>query len=196
MKLRGKQAFRTAAAVLAAAVAMPSLPAWADPPPWAPAHGWRKKNDPYYQGYTGKKWTRDYGIAAGRCDFEAVGAVLGGVVGGAVGSQVGRGEGRMIAIVLGTVVGAVVGAHVAKRIEDADRACIGHTLEISGDRASVTWLNPHTGITYVVTPTRGYKSDGRACREFTTRATAGGKTTTSEGRACRTRDGEWRIIQS
>ena len=29
--------------------------AYADPPPWAPAHGWRKKHDPNYVGYTGKK---------------------------------------------------------------------------------------------------------------------------------------------
>jgi len=43
------------------------VPAPADPPPWAPAHGWRKKNDPNYVGYTGKKWDKDYGIIEGRC---------------------------------------------------------------------------------------------------------------------------------
>ena len=59
----------------------------ADPPPHAPAHGWRKKNDPYYVGYTGRQWTDDYGIRSGRCDRDrshvatAVGAVAGGVIG-------------------------------------------------------------------------------------------------------------------
>ena len=26
----------------------------ASPPDWAPAHGWRKKNDPAYAGYSGR----------------------------------------------------------------------------------------------------------------------------------------------
>ena len=30
-----------------------AAPVLADPPPWAPAHGWRKKHDPNYVGYTG-----------------------------------------------------------------------------------------------------------------------------------------------
>ncbi|TCJ18142.1 hypothetical protein EZJ19_02570, partial [Parasulfuritortus cantonensis] len=64
-------------------------PVWADPPGQAPAHGWRKKHDPYYMGYTGRKWDDDYGITLGRCNRDAVGAVLGGVVGGAIGSRVG-----------------------------------------------------------------------------------------------------------
>ena len=77
--------------MLAALLSLPT-PVQADPPAHAPAHGWRKKHDPYYLGYTGRQWSRDYGILGGRCDREVVGAVLGGVLGGAVGSQVGDGE--------------------------------------------------------------------------------------------------------
>ena len=196
MKSFAEHTVRLAAAALAVALAVPSLSAWAAPPPWAPAHGWRKQNDPYYQGYTGKKWTKDYGVAMGSCNMEAVGAVLGGVVGGAVGSRVGRGEDRVIATVLGTVIGAVIGARIGRGMEEADRACIGHTLEIAGNNASVKWANPHTGVSYVVTPVRGYKTDGRACREFTTRASMGGKSTTTQGRACRTGDGVWQLVES
>src|SRR3989304_2554462 len=67
---------------LVLALAFLPPPALSDPPPWAPAHGWRKKNDPHYVGYTGKKWERDYGIIGGRCHTAAVGAALGGAVGG------------------------------------------------------------------------------------------------------------------
>src|SRR2546428_8854129 len=63
------------------------VPSPADPPPWAPAHGWRKKNDPNYVGYTGKTWDKDYGIIEGRCNSAAVGALLGGAVGVAVSSR-------------------------------------------------------------------------------------------------------------
>ena len=34
------------------ALAVYPVPSPAEPPPWAPAHGWRKKNDPNYIGYT------------------------------------------------------------------------------------------------------------------------------------------------
>ncbi|MEZ5628509.1 MAG: hypothetical protein R3E34_13455 [Rhodocyclaceae bacterium] len=66
---------------LSATLVLP-VPVLADPPAHAPAHGWRKKHDPDYIGYTGRKWERDYGILDGRCSTEAVGAVVGGVIGG------------------------------------------------------------------------------------------------------------------
>src|SRR5687768_10824729 len=58
---------------------------FAAPPEHAPAHGWRKKNDPFYVGYSGKHWDRDYAVLSGRCNREEIGAVLGGVAGGVVG---------------------------------------------------------------------------------------------------------------
>ncbi|MGE5793311.1 MAG: RT0821/Lpp0805 family surface protein [Bacteroidota bacterium] len=181
------------AVLLALALAAP-LASYADPPSHAPAHGWRKKNDPYYLGYTGKKWDRDYGVVGGRCQFEAVGAVLGGVVGGAVGAQVGSGDARTVAIIVGSAVGAVIGAKIGRALEDADRGCIGHALELAENGRPVTWANPHTGVSYAVTPTRGFKQDGQSCREFTTVATANGRKESTKGRACRDGDGRWQIV--
>ena len=75
-------------AALAALATVLALPAMADPPPHAPAHGWRKKHDPYYVGYTGRHWNDDYGVRSGRCDRDRVGTALGAVVGGAIGAAV------------------------------------------------------------------------------------------------------------
>jgi len=50
-------------AVLLALATMVALPAFAAPPPHAPAHGWRAKHDPYYVGYTGRHWSDDYGTS-------------------------------------------------------------------------------------------------------------------------------------
>jgi surface antigen len=180
-------------AALVPALAAPPM-SYADPPPHAPAHGWRKKNDPNYVGYTGKKWDRDYGVIDGRCNLEAVGAVLGGAVGGAIGSQVVKGEGRAVAIVVGTVLGAVIGARIGRELEEADRGCIGHALELAADGRPVTWVNPQTGLSYAVTPTRGFKQNGRSCREFTTAVTAKGRKETVTDRACRDSDGTWQIV--
>lgn len=179
---------------LLAFVALPPSVSFADPPPWAPAHGWRKQHDPDYVGYTGKKWDRDYGVVNGSCNLQAVGAAVGAAVGGAVGSQVGKGEGRVIATILGTVVGAVVGSKIVRDIDNTDRACIGHTLELVGDGRSVSWVNPQTRASYVITPRRGFTRNGQQCREFSTRVTTGGRAETVPGKACRGSDGAWKAV--
>lgn len=171
-----------------------AVPAWADPPPHAPAHGWRKKHDPYYLGYTGYKWPRDYGILAGRCDREAVGAVLGGVAGAAIGSAVSGREARAVAILAGTVLGAIVGAEIGRQMDEADRACFGHTLELAPLGRRVVWRNP-AGIAYAVVPVRDFELDGRPCREFRSERIEGKRRVESTGRACRGEEGEWQIVQ-
>ncbi|MEJ5211545.1 MAG: RT0821/Lpp0805 family surface protein [Burkholderiales bacterium] len=179
--------------IVMSASLLPS-PGWADPPAHAPAHGWRKKHDPYYIGYAGKKWPKDYGVLVGRCNYAAVGAVLGGVVGGAIGSQVGQGEGRAVAIVVGTVLGAVLGAQIGRDLDEADRACIGHTLELAPPGRRVVWVNPNTGVEYAVVPTRNFRLEGRDCREFTTERILEGRRVVTRGTACRDGTGTWQLM--
>jgi len=167
---------------------------FADPPSWAPAHGWRKKHDPNYVGYNGRQWQDDYGVVEGHCDAQAVGAVAGATIGGMIGAQVARPEDRAVAVVIGAVLGAVVGSEIGKRVEDADRACVGHTLELAKTNQRVRWDNPQTGLSYVVTPLRGYTEGATPCCEFTTEVINKGKSTTIKDRACRTGDGTWKIV--
>jgi surface antigen len=178
-----------AAGVLAVATPRNS---YADPPPWAPAHGKRKKGEDY-TGYTGKKWKRDYGVLEGRCNREAVGAVLGGIAGGAIGSQV-EGENRQIAIVLGTIAGAVIGSQIGRDMDEADRGCFGHALELAGDKKRVTWKGADGRTTYRLTPVRGLEQNGEHCREFDLRITSGERKETSRAKACPAGDGNWRIV--
>src|SRR5262249_43974899 len=106
----GSQAWRTrpiAATVVAAFLLSPILPApvSADPPPWAPAHGWRakhKKHDgapvyddspvyvvqPYPYYVRPQPYAVPFGIDLGRCNRDAVGAALGGAAGAAIGAGV------------------------------------------------------------------------------------------------------------
>lgn len=167
---------------------------YGDPPPWAPAHGWRKKNDPHYVGYTGKKWDHDYGIIGGQCNREAVGAVLGGVAGGLLGSQVGSGSGRKIAILAGTVAGAVIGAQIGRDMDRTDQACIAHALELTANNRHVNWVSSDNRTTYVLTPVRGFKDNGQTCREFDLRATRDRRTEFGRGKACQSAEGAWRIV--
>lgn len=164
--------------------------AYADPPPWAPAHGWRKKNDPYYVGYAGTRWGQDYGIIEGRCNRQAIGTVLGGVVGGAIGTTADR-EYRAVAVIVGSVLGAVIGNQIGKSMDEADRGCIGHALELAADRRAVTWSNPDSGLNYKVTPLRGFNADGRKCREYMLDVNGKGVSDSRKEKACQTGPGTW-----
>ena len=175
----------------------------ANPPPWAPAHGYRSKQQPYdyhdYQYGSGNfylPWlTRGYHsdyVGGGRCNREKLGAVLGGVLGGAVGSQIGDGKGRTVAAISGAVIGILVGQSIGRHMDEIDQNCTGQTLEYAPDDVPVSWRDPDTGNTYTVTPVRTYPApDNRYCREYQTDAMIGGRRQQVYGTACRQPDGSW-----
>lgn len=134
-------------------------------------------------------------IAAGRCNRAVAGAILGGVAGGAIGSAIGKGDGRTAATVAGAIIGMVIGSSVGRRMDEADRYCVGQTLEYGVARRPVVWSNPDTGERYTVTPLRTYRSDGRYCREYVTDAEIGGRRDQVYGRACRRPDGSWAVVR-
>ncbi len=185
------------AAVLAlmASITLAAPAALADPPSHAPAHGWRKKHDPGYVGYTGYRWHDDYGVRGGRCDRDRVGTALGAVVGGAIGSTVADGDDRLIAILAGAAIGAVIGREIGREMDDNDRACFGHSLELLEDGSHVDWDGARPGMRYTLTPNRRFERDGRVCRHFTLVRHVDGSRVSKQGSACRYGDGDWRMIR-
>jgi surface antigen len=164
----------------------------AKPPEHAPAHGWRKKNDPGYVGYTGTAWERDYGVSSGRCNREEIGAVLGGAAGAVIGSR-SSDEHRVVATILGGAAGALIGAAIGREMDEGDRGCVGHALEIGSAGQKITWVNSRTGVSYVIVPDAGKKSNGKACRGFTLVGTHKGKKEERRGKACQSAAGRWEI---
>jgi len=178
-------------AAFCAIVVMATTVAVAAPPDHAKAHGWRKKNDPNYVGYTGRTWERDYGVLEGTCNRKDIGTALGAVVGGAIGSQVGDGSTRTVAIIVGSVVGGAIGREIGRDLDEGDRACVGHALELAPAGQHVRWINEATGVTYVMSP-QGAPSQGNACRAYTIKVSRAGKSKSSDGKACRAQDGSWK----
>jgi surface antigen len=177
--------------LLVSTIVLPGI-ALSEPPAWAPAHGLRARHGAPYTGYSGQVWVSDYGVRSGRCDREQVGALLGGVAGGAIGAGAGKDGNRAVAIAIGTVIGAAIGAEIGRGMDDSDRACTGHALELALAGQSVTWLNPDSRVTYRLTPIdREASADG--CRRF--RLIATGAFGLSEGRAtaCPTGNGTWSL---
>ena len=132
------------------------------PPPWAPAHGYRRKAGWYdNQGY------RDYGLKAppvdlsvGRCNRDVIGQVLGGGLGAVIGSKVGGGDGRLVAVAAGTIIGVLVGGEVGRSMDRTDALCVDQVLESAPDGQTIVWNSDREN--FRVTPTQTARvEDGR-----------------------------------
>ena len=166
--------------------------ALADPPPWAPAHGRRAKDGAAYAGYSGREWQRDYGVLDGRCNTEQVLTAVGAVAGGVIGNRTASPENRTIATVAGAIIGGVIGNRIGDAIDDRDRACMGHSLELVGAGRNVEWRNPQSGVLYTLRPLRDID---RRCRDFELQARGrNGKLGKDKLRGCRDDAGVWTIV--
>jgi surface antigen len=210
--------YAAATALLFALSTWHSAPALADPPPWAPAHGWREKHgddddDDRGRGRHHHHHEREddrettvvvappppppapYGLAQGFCSRDLIGAALGGATGGLIGSNIGKGKGRTVATVGGVLVGLFVGGKIGRNMDQLDQACAGQALEHVQDNQTVVWQGQNQQG-YWVTPTRSYEAgDGRYCREYTSDALIGGQRQRTYGTACRQPDGSWEIVK-
>ena len=120
-----------AAMAVSCIASAPAGTAFADPPPWAPAHGYRAK----YQ-YPD--------IDIGTCNrsltsSQLIGGALGAIVGGLLGSKVGKGKGKLAATAAGTLLGALAGASIAQSMDTADNECVRKALDAAPDQKQVAW---------------------------------------------------------
>lgn len=122
------------------------------------------------------------------------GTITGGAVGALVGSQFGSGSGKAAAMVGGAVIGAMIGNQIGQSMDAADRMRMRRALETAPSGRDVEWTNPDSGNHYVVRPTKTYYHERQPCREYTTTAIIGGKKQNIYGKACRTADGDWRVV--
>ena len=119
---------KTLLALCALATAIAALPAAADPPPWAPAHGRRAHdagvyNNPAYSRYDASRryyqerrlgrndrvWRGNDGRYYCRRGDGATGLIVGGAAGALLGSALAGGGDRTLGAIIGGVGGAVLG---------------------------------------------------------------------------------------
>lgn len=122
---------------------------------------------------------------------EQAGMVIGGVVGGVAGSELG-GHGT-VATIVGTIAGAAVGGLIGKSMDESDRRRTARALETLPTGRASRWVNPDSGASYVVTPTRTYERRDGPCRDYTVDAMIAGRPDRVVGTACRQPDGSWRV---
>jgi len=135
---------------------------------------------------------------AGEPSKEHLVGLAGAVTGAVVGSQIGGGSGRTAAIVGGAILGGLVGSEVGRSLDKADLVYHSRTqrqaFEYNRVGTTSSWVNPDTGHSGSVTPTRTYEQNGRYCREYTQKIDVGGKIQSAHGTACRNPDGTWKIV--
>lgn len=118
-------------ALTAAALALPAVPAAADPPPWAPAHGHRAKQhyrvyddrgrylEPRRVTYRDHVWRGRDGRYYCRRDNGTTGLIIGAGVGALAGHEIaGRGDRT-----LGAILGGVAGGLLGRAIDRGDLQC-------------------------------------------------------------------------
>ena len=122
---------KTLLAIAAAALTLPAAPAFADPPPWAPAHGKRAKDraamydsrgyyaEPRVLGRSDRVWRGDDGRYHCRRDNGTTGLIIGGAAGALLGRHLDGGRNRT----LGTIIGAAGGALLGREIDRGGLRC-------------------------------------------------------------------------
>lgn len=114
---------KTVLAALIAAFALPAVPAAADPPDWAPAHGWREKHGHdrfeddrrYYRTDNGiRYWRGDNGRYYCRRGDGTVGMLIGGAAGALVGRSIDTHGDRAPGTIIGAAAGALIGNELGK----------------------------------------------------------------------------------
>ena len=197
-------------------------PVKADPPPWAPAWGYRAKQGHGYEEkyeykykykYKSKGKHRGKGergavfaqpvpapnmppfdIGLGRCNRELLAGLLGAAGGGFLGAQIGDGRGQLAAVAGGTLLGFLIGGSVGRSMDAVDQNCVGQAIEHANDGQAIAWDNPNNGGQYRVVPTQTVdRGDGRYCREYTAESIVGGQVQQTYGTACRQPDGSWEL---
>ena len=145
-----------------------AAPAAAEPPSWAPAHGWRAQH--------GQVTHVPLGIDLGRCDR----ALIGDTVAGIMATPPGR---------------HLVAGKVGRRMDVVDHYCVIQILEFGRSGRRVAWYNPERDAAFRVIPLRAYEVEsGRYCREYAARAWIAGRSEQIYGTACRQPDGSWEVL--
>jgi surface antigen len=123
------------------------------------------------------------------------GLIIGAAIGGTIGAGASKDEDRAFGTALGAVIGAFVGKKIAEALSDTSRACISETLQYAADNQTIAWHDGAAMLDYRLTPIRSYDDAGKSCRTYVIEASSGSTSRRADGRACRTADSVWQILE-
>jgi len=96
----------------------------------------------------------------------------------------------------GTEIGGAVGHLLSKRDRIMIKELTQRALKTGTSGKTLWWNNDRSGNHGTITPQPSFEiSDTGPCREFQQTISAGEKTATGYGTACRGKDGTWRLAK-
>ncbi|MCP4328136.1 MAG: hypothetical protein GY791_06845 [Alphaproteobacteria bacterium] len=125
-----------------------------------------------------------------------VGAAGGAAAGGLLAAATGTGAAGIAAgVLLGGLAGGAIGNMLDQRDQEMAAQSTQQALESGQTGQQTQWVNPDSGHSGTVQPTRTYQtSSGQYCRDFQQTVTVNGRTETATGTACRQADGTWQVV--
>jgi len=133
-----------------------------------------------------------------------LGRVLGGIAGAVLGSQISSGAGQIAATIGLGALGAWLGEELSKEDHLIIDSTTNTALNTNHPGQASTWNNPKSGASGTITPGPYYtakfddqKALKKTCRKIKVVVSSAGKPEKRGQRtACRTTNGEWRIIDA
>jgi surface antigen len=125
-----------------------------------------------------------------------IGAAGGAAAGGLIAAATGTGAAGIAAgVILGGLAGGALGNMLDQRDQELQQQAYQQAMESQKTGQSSSWVNPDSGHTGSIEPTRTYQnSSGQYCRDFQQTVTVDGRTETATGTACRQADGTWQVV--
>jgi surface antigen len=126
----------------------------------------------------------------------AIGGATGAAAGGLIGHAAGGGAAGIVGgVLLGGLLGGAIGNALDQRDQELAMQAAQNSFETSPTGTQSTWVNPDSGHSGSITPTRTYENaGGQHCREYQQTVMVGGETQDAYGTACRQPDGSWQIV--
>lgn len=124
-----------------------------------------------------------------------MGGMLGAASGGLIAAAAGGGAAGIVGgVLLGGLVGGAVGNALDQKDKQMAQQAAQQAFENARTGESSAWLNPDSGNSGSITPTRTYQApSGQYCREYQQDILVGGEPQKSYGTACRQPDGSWQV---
>jgi F0F1-type ATP synthase membrane subunit c/vacuolar-type H+-ATPase subunit K len=107
-----------------------------------------------FLGFSGQRWSTDYGITQGRCDQARILLVTGDARRDLVAEHEAHVRNRTVGVIGAPGSGMLLSTHALRsgaRPDARDRACIGHVLELGSVGRGVGWINAATRTRYLAT---------------------------------------------
>lgn len=136
---------------------------------------------------------------AGCAQTQGNNATTGAVIGGVAGAIVGGSSHNTTSTVIGTLAGALIGSEIGAQMDARDRQYARNAFyeaEEADVGEVIIWNNPRNGHHGKIIIIRdGRTPRGEYCREFKTQVFVNGRVKTTYTKACKRRDGTWRVIK-